>query len=185
MYNTIIMKKRAIKYISYNDIQSSSEFMFKQRIWSFDTLVKFNSLKFIYRGYNNLLTINIQYRLKKNTYNQDKFIRGISRISRNLFRVTNIGVSHCNYLPSNIINSPNLNFFTRLYKRFVFNEYLYFFIYFIFFTYFNFIIFYLVLSFTSYHVTIIYYFIKHGELEIMFRFIFLYFYIFTRLYKNP
>ena len=82
----ILLQNRAIKYISYkNDTQSSSEFMFKKRIWSFDTLVKFNSLQFIYRGYNNLLPLNIQYRLKKNTYNPDNCIRGSSRTSRNLF----------------------------------------------------------------------------------------------------
>ena len=38
-----------------------------KKIWSFDTLVKLNSLTFIYRGYNNLLPLNIQYRLTKNT----------------------------------------------------------------------------------------------------------------------
>ena len=121
----IQLQNRAIKYISYkNDTQPSSEFMFNKRSWSFDTLVKCNSLTFIYRGYNNLLPLNIQYRLKKNTYNPAKFIRDPSRTSRNLFRLTNIDVSHWNYLPigniinySNIINSPNLKAFTRLYKR--------------------------------------------------------------------
>ena len=105
----IQLQNRAIKYISYkNDTQPFSEFMFNKRSWSFDTLVKFN----------------IQYRLKKNTYNPAKFIRDPSRTSRNLFRLTNIDVSHWNYLPigniinySNIINSPNLKAFTRLYKR--------------------------------------------------------------------
>ena len=57
----IQLKNRAIKYISYNsDTQSSSELLFKKRILSFDTLDKFNSLKFIYRGYHNLLPLNIQ-----------------------------------------------------------------------------------------------------------------------------
>ena len=114
----IQLQNRAIKYISYKNDTQSSEFMFKKMIWSFNTFVKCNSLK--YRGYNNLLPLNIQYRLKKNTYNPDKFIRGSSRTSRNLFRVTNIGVSHLNSLPSNIINSPNLKAFIRLYKR-IFN----------------------------------------------------------------
>ena len=45
--------------------------MLKKWIWSFDTLVKFNSLQFIYRGYNNVLPLNIHYRLTTNTYNLD------------------------------------------------------------------------------------------------------------------
>ena len=146
--------------------------MFKKGIWSFDTLLKCYLLKliYIYKGYNNVLSLNIQYRLTKNTYNPDNCIRGSSRTSRNLFRVTNIGVSHWNSLPSNIINSTNLKHFPDYINvSSLINIY-------ILYTYFNLIIYYLVFSFTFYHVTIIYYFIKHDELEIKFRFIFLYYY---------
>ena len=61
-------------------------------IFKFNDFVKFNSIKFIHRGFYNKLPINLQIRLIKNKNYCNKFIRKTSRTSRNLFRLTNIGV---------------------------------------------------------------------------------------------
>ena len=73
-------------------------------ICKFDYIVKFNSIKCIHRGFYNKLRINLQIRLIKNKKYCNKFIIKASRTSRNLFRLTNIGVKYWNNLTSSLIN---------------------------------------------------------------------------------
>ena len=67
-------------------------------IFKFDDIVKFNSIKFIHRGFYNKVPINLQIRLIKNKNDSNKCIRKASITSRNLFRLTNIGVKYWNNL---------------------------------------------------------------------------------------
>ena len=86
-------------------------------IFNFDDIVKFNSIKCIHRGFYNKLQINLQIRLIKNKNYCNKFIRKASRTSRNLFRLTNIGVKYWNNLPSSLINISNLKLFSKHFKK--------------------------------------------------------------------
>ena len=76
------------------------DFMQRNFIFKFYDVVKFNSIKFIHRGFYDKLPINLQIRLIKNKNYCNKFIRNASRTSRNLFCLTNIGVKYWYNLPS-------------------------------------------------------------------------------------
>ena len=80
-------------------------------------IVKFNSIKCIHRGFYNKLPINLKIRLIKNKNYCNTFIRKASRISRNLFRLKNIGVKYWNNIPSSLINISNLKLFSKHFKK--------------------------------------------------------------------
>ena len=86
-------------------------------IFKFDDIVKFNSIQFIHIGFYNKLPINLQIRLIKNKNYCNKFIRKASRTSRNLFRLTDIGVKYRNNLSSSLINISNLKLFSKHFKK--------------------------------------------------------------------
>ena len=76
-----------------------------------------NSITFIHRGFYNKLPINLQIRLIKNKNDYNKCISKAFRTSRNLFRLTNIGVKYGNNLPSSLINISNLTLFSQHFKK--------------------------------------------------------------------
>ena len=90
-------------------------------IFKFDDVVKFNSIKL----YIEFSIINYQLICKSNLLKIkcnycNKFIRKASRTSRNLFRLTNIGVKYWNNLTSSLINISNLTLFTKHFKKYTF-----------------------------------------------------------------
>ena len=102
-----ILQERALQCIILNTNINIHDFMQSNFIFKFDDIFKFNSIKFIHRGFYNKLPINLQIRLIKNKNYCNTFIRKASRTSRNLFRLTNIGVKYWNNLPSSLINFEN------------------------------------------------------------------------------
>ena len=100
-----ILQERALKCIILNTNINIHDFM--QR----------NSITFIHRGFYNKLSINLQIRLIKNKNDYNKCISKAFRTSRNLFRLTNIGVKYGNNLPSSLINISNLTLFSQHFKK--------------------------------------------------------------------
>ena len=112
-----ISQERALKCIILNTNINIHDFMQSNFIFKFDDIVKFNSIKCIHRGFYNKLPINLKIRLIKNKNYCNKCIRKTSRTSRNLFRLTNIGVKYWNNLPSSLINISNLKLFSKHFKK--------------------------------------------------------------------